>query len=88
MIALVSIQLTCTDRPTNLTSPDFKRGNIINIAFAGTAVILWFVQKFYYKHLNSRNARKWTALNEDEKRTVEGDQEKDGNRSVTFRYTT
>ncbi|KIM82053.1 hypothetical protein PILCRDRAFT_71383 [Piloderma croceum F 1598] len=68
-------------------SPYFKRGNIINIVFTGTAVILWFVQKFYYRYRNSRNSRRWSALNENERREVEEYQEKQGNRSIAFVFT-
>ena len=48
-------------------SLDFLRGNTINIIFAGTATVLWFVQKAYYKYLNARNERKWAQLSDQEK---------------------
>lgn len=67
---------------------DFKTGNTINIVFAGTAVCLWFTQKFYYKYLNARHKRQWGALNEGERRQVDEDRDKEGNKSVSFTFTT
>ncbi|TDL27077.1 MFS general substrate transporter [Rickenella mellea] len=69
-------------------SPDFHRGMIVNIAFAATATILWIVQKTYYRRRNAQNAARWAAMNEEERRNAELNQEKDGNRSVLFRFTT
>ncbi|KAJ4463468.1 MFS general substrate transporter [Lentinula lateritia] len=69
-------------------APDYHTGNTINIVFAGTAVCLWFVQKGYYKYRNARNARVWVQLGEDVQKREEMLQEKEGNRSVLFRFTT
>ncbi|KAJ7094329.1 MFS general substrate transporter [Mycena epipterygia] len=69
-------------------APFFKRGNSINIAFAGFTTILWIVQKYYYRHLNRTNERKYAALSEQEKREEDSQAEKKGNRSLTFRFTT
>lgn len=67
---------------------DFLHGNIINIVFAGTATILWFVQKFYYKYRNAKNARQWAVMTEQQRHEEENLAEEKGNRSVTFRFTT
>ncbi|KAJ7784258.1 MFS general substrate transporter [Mycena metata] len=69
-------------------APYFKRGNSINIAFAGFTTILWVVQKYYYRHLNKQNAIKYAALTEQEKFEEDSQAEKKGNRSLTFRFTT
>ncbi|KAH8114967.1 major facilitator superfamily domain-containing protein [Phellopilus nigrolimitatus] len=69
-------------------SPDFKRGNTINIVFSGVALVLWAVLKFYYKYLNVRNAKRLSALSEDELKQEELEAEKKGNRSATFVFTT
>ncbi|KIP07206.1 hypothetical protein PHLGIDRAFT_13341 [Phlebiopsis gigantea 11061_1 CR5-6] len=69
-------------------SPNFKRGNIVNIAFAGTATILWLLQKTYYKRRNAQNARAWAAMSDAEREREEQEAEKKGNRSVTFKFTT
>ncbi|KAL5478949.1 hypothetical protein ACEPAI_2236 [Sanghuangporus weigelae] len=69
-------------------APDFKRGNTINIVFSGVAVLLFVFTKWYYAHLNARNARLWAAMSEEERRREELEAEKKGNRSVTFRFTT
>jgi len=69
-------------------APYFKRGNSINIAFAGFTTILWVVQKYYYRRLNASNARKYAALTEQEKREEDSQADKKGNRSLTFKYTT
>ncbi|KAJ7668129.1 MFS general substrate transporter [Mycena rosella] len=69
-------------------APYFKRGNSINIAFAGFTTILWVVQKYYYRHLNRRNEREYAALNEQEKLEEDSQAAKKGNRSLTFKYTT
>ena len=66
---------------------DFKRGNIINIIFAGTATVLWLVQKVYYKYQNAKNARRWAVLTDGEKEVEETQAEEKGNRSVTFHFT-
>ncbi|KAJ7075362.1 MFS general substrate transporter [Mycena crocata] len=69
-------------------APYFKRGNSINIAFAGFATILWVVQKYYYRSLNRGKERKYAALSEEEKREEDDQAEAKGNRSLRFRYTT
>ncbi|KAJ3861460.1 MFS general substrate transporter [Lentinula novae-zelandiae] len=69
-------------------APDYHTGNTINIVFAGTAVCLWFVQKGFYKYRNARNARVWAELGEDAQKREEMLQEKEGNRSMLFRFTT
>ncbi|KAI5121462.1 hypothetical protein M0805_003919 [Coniferiporia weirii] len=69
-------------------SPYFKRGNIVNIVFAGTAVLLWIAQKSYYKYRNARNAKRLAELSDAERELEELDAERKGNRSVTFRFTT
>ncbi|KAF8164670.1 major facilitator superfamily domain-containing protein [Pholiota molesta] len=46
-------------------APDFKRGNLINIGFAGVAFVLWLAQKTAYRMRNARNAarlRGWARL--------------------------
>ncbi|KAJ7265347.1 MFS general substrate transporter [Mycena haematopus] len=69
-------------------APFFKRGNSINIAFAGFTTIMWVVQKYYYRHLNRKREREYAALNESEKLEEDRQAEKKGNRSLTFRFTT
>ncbi|KAJ7821225.1 MFS general substrate transporter [Mycena olivaceomarginata] len=69
-------------------APYFKRGNSINIAFAGFTTILWVVQKYYYRHLNKKKEREYAALNEQERLEEDSKTEEKGNRSLTFRYTT
>jgi len=69
-------------------APYFKRGNSINIAFAGFTTIMWVVQKYYYRHLNRKNERAYAALSEQEKSEEDSQAEKKGNRSLRFRYTT
>lgn len=69
-------------------TPDFKRGNIVNIVFAGAAAVLWVVQKMYYRNRNAKNARLWAAMSDAEREREEQEAEKKGNRSVTFRFTT
>ncbi|KAF7974489.1 hypothetical protein HWV62_12042 [Athelia sp. TMB] len=69
-------------------SPYFKTGNTINIVFAGVAVCLWLLQKSYYKYLNARHKSQWEALTDREKRQVEEDRDKQGNKSVSFTFTT
>ena len=67
---------------------DFKRGNIVNIAFAGAATVLWLLQKLYYRRRNAQNARAWAAMADGEREREEQEAEGRGNRSVTFRFTT
>ncbi|KAJ6464588.1 major facilitator superfamily domain-containing protein [Mycena sanguinolenta] len=69
-------------------APYFKRGNSINIAFAGFTTIMWVVQKYYYRHLNKKREREYAALNESEKLEVDRQAQMEGNRSLTFRFTT
>ncbi|KAJ7919581.1 MFS general substrate transporter [Mycena leptocephala] len=69
-------------------APYFKRGNSINIAFAGFATIMWVVQKYYYRHLNEKHERAYAASSEQERLEEDSQAEKKGNRSLTFRYTT
>ena len=83
---LHSIILHSFQYPTNLA--DFKRGNTINIIFSGIGVLLFVFTKWYYMYLNTRNARLWEAMGEEDKRREELEAEVKGNRSVTFRFTT
>jgi len=69
-------------------APFFKRGNSINIAFAGFTTIMWIVQKYYYRHLNKVHERKYAELTEEEKKIEDSLVEKKGNRSLRYRYTT
>ncbi|PBK88162.1 MFS general substrate transporter [Armillaria gallica] len=69
-------------------APDYKRGNTINICFAGVAVILWFVQKYYYRYRNTLNVRLYAELTEQEKAEETDKAEERGNRGLTFRFTT
>ncbi|KAL5478948.1 hypothetical protein ACEPAI_2235 [Sanghuangporus weigelae] len=69
-------------------SPDFRRGNTINIIFAGAATVLWAVMKFYYKYRNARNSRQLAKMSESQREQEELEAESKGNRSVTFRFTT
>ena len=67
---------------------DFKRGNLINIMFAGTAVFLWIGQKYMYRYRNGVRARKLGGMTEAERREEEDKKEGMGNKSVTFKFTT
>ncbi|KAI5119273.1 hypothetical protein M0805_008054 [Coniferiporia weirii] len=69
-------------------SPNFRRGNTINIVFAGTATVLWIVQKLYYKYRNEKNARRFAALSDADREREDLEAEQKGNRSMTFRFTT
>ncbi|KAJ7724742.1 MFS general substrate transporter [Mycena maculata] len=69
-------------------APLFRRGNSINIAFAGFTMIYWIVQKYYYRHLNREHKRKYAELSEQEKLEEDSQAEKKGNKSLTFIYTT
>ncbi|SJL10903.1 related to nicotinamide mononucleotide permease [Armillaria ostoyae] len=69
-------------------APDYKRGNTINICFAGVALILWFVQKYYYRYRNARNATLYAELSEQEKAEENDRAEERGNRGLTYRFTT
>ncbi|KAK0493733.1 MFS general substrate transporter, partial [Armillaria luteobubalina] len=68
-------------------APDYKWGNIINICFAGVAVILWFAQKYYYHRRNAQNARLYAELSEQEKAEENNRAEERGNWALTFRFT-
>ncbi|KAG2005509.1 allantoate permease [Coprinopsis cinerea AmutBmut pab1-1] len=69
-------------------APDFKRGNLINIAFSAVAFALWFYQKGLYVYRNRRNAAILARMTEEEKREEERLREQKGNRSVLFKFTT
>ncbi|KAF8970652.1 major facilitator superfamily domain-containing protein [Flammula alnicola] len=69
-------------------APEFKRGNLINIAFAGTAFVLWFAQKHAYLFRNAQNDAKITQLSETEFAEEGQLREAKGNRSPLFRFTT
>ncbi|CAA7261998.1 unnamed protein product [Cyclocybe aegerita] len=69
-------------------APDFRRGNLINIGFAGTAFILWFVHKNIYGYRNARNAAKLATLTEDDLLHEEKAREAKGNTSPLFSFTT
>ncbi|KAE9403454.1 MFS general substrate transporter [Gymnopus androsaceus JB14] len=69
-------------------APDYHTGNTINIIFAGTAVCLWFIQKYYYTYCNYRNEERFSKLSEAEMRDEERDADGRGNRSLKFRFTT
>ena len=71
-----------------LPALDFRKGNIINICFAGTAVLLWLNQKRYYRARNARNAKRLAEMSdlEIERERLRADEL--GNRSVLFKFTT
>ncbi|TFK19643.1 MFS general substrate transporter [Coprinopsis marcescibilis] len=69
-------------------APEFKRGNLINIAFSAVAFFLWFYQKGMYAYRNRRNEALWARLSEQERRAEEEAKETKGNRSVLFRFST
>ncbi|KAF8990706.1 MFS general substrate transporter [Cyathus striatus] len=69
-------------------SPDFRRGNTINIIFAVVAFLLWFAQKLFYRFKNRQNKTRFSSLNEEEKVEELVNREKNGNRSVTYAFTT
>ncbi|EDR09467.1 uncharacterized protein LACBIDRAFT_248936 [Laccaria bicolor S238N-H82] len=69
-------------------APDFKRGNLTNIMFAGTAVVLWIVQKYMYRYRNAVRARKLEVMTEAERREEKDRKEEKGNDSVIFKFTT
>ncbi|KAF8154300.1 MFS general substrate transporter [Crassisporium funariophilum] len=69
-------------------APDFKRGNLINIGFALTAFVLWFVQKHFYSWRNINNAAEVARLTRTEVSAEEDVREVRGNRSLLFRFTT
>ncbi|PPQ72038.1 hypothetical protein CVT26_006728 [Gymnopilus dilepis] len=69
-------------------APEFRRGNLINIAFASTAFLLWFAQKNAYKYRNARNAAVLNKLSEEELVREEDVREVKGNGSPLFRFTT
>lgn len=67
---------------------EFKRGNLINIAFAATAFLLWFAQKNAYRYRNARNAATLSKLSEEELAIEEDVREVKGNEGPLFRFTT
>lgn len=67
---------------------DFKRGNLINIGFAGVAFVLWLAQKAAYRIRNARNAAKVARMSEVELAKEEVLREEKGNRSPLFHFTT
>ncbi|KAF5329494.1 hypothetical protein D9619_009089 [Psilocybe cf. subviscida] len=69
-------------------TPDFKRGNLINIAFASTTFALWFLQKYLYVSRNVRNAKKIAAMTEAQLSEEEGLREAKGNHSPLFQFST
>ncbi|KAJ7506683.1 MFS general substrate transporter [Mycena galericulata] len=69
-------------------APNFKRGNSINIAFAGFTTILWIVQKYRYRYLNKKRELEYAALTAEEKAVEDSQTEQKGNRSLRFRFTT
>ncbi|KAH9476933.1 putative transporter [Psilocybe cubensis] len=69
-------------------APYFKRGNLINIGFAGTAFLLWFIQKGLYQYRNARNAAKLRALSEADLAREEELRVSKGNTSPLFKFTT
>lgn len=69
-------------------SPDFRRGNTVNVVLSGVALLLWIAQKSYYKYKNTQREKKWAMLDENERRAEELQAEKLGNRSITYRYST
>ncbi|PBK68460.1 MFS general substrate transporter [Armillaria solidipes] len=46
------------------------QGNTINICFAGVAVILWFVQKYYYYYRNTQNLGGGIAHRDSERKPI------------------
>lgn len=87
MLLVSSPPFFLASRCSYCVTQDFKRGNIINIVFAGIATVLWLVQKAYYKYRNAKNARRWAALTDQEKEAEELQAEGKGNRSVTYHFT-
>ncbi|KAF8651059.1 hypothetical protein AX16_004922 [Volvariella volvacea WC 439] len=69
-------------------APDFKRGNMVNIILTAITLVLWLLQKLYYQYLNSRNARRYAALTDEEKEEEDSKREEKGNKSLLFRFTT
>lgn len=69
-------------------APEFRRGNLVNILFAGTAFILWFAQKNLYRWRNSRNTYRRSQLSETQLEQEEHLREKKGNESPLFTFTT
>ncbi|KAF9472635.1 MFS general substrate transporter [Pholiota conissans] len=69
-------------------APEFKRGNLVNIGFAGVAFALWLIQKAVYRIRNARNAAKVAQMTEVEVAREEELREVKGNRSPLFRFTT
>ncbi|KAF8513287.1 MFS general substrate transporter [Gautieria morchelliformis] len=68
-------------------APDFRTGNTINIVFAVTALILWFVQKYSYRFVNARRERLWHSLSDSEKKQELERAGELGNKALNFRFT-
>ncbi|KAF9045085.1 major facilitator superfamily domain-containing protein [Panaeolus papilionaceus] len=69
-------------------APEFRRGNLINIAFALAAFILWFGLKLSYQYRNARREASRRVLSEANLREEETLREAKGNSSPLFRFTT
>ncbi|PPQ99394.1 hypothetical protein CVT24_005377 [Panaeolus cyanescens] len=69
-------------------APEFRRGNLINIAFAATAFVLWFGLKLSYQYRNARREAARRLLSESDLREEETLREARGNSSPLFRFTT
>ncbi|KZP33113.1 hypothetical protein FIBSPDRAFT_924676 [Athelia psychrophila] len=55
-----------------ISNTDFKRGNILNIVFAGKRCF-WTCLKNYYRYLNAQHKCQWEALDGQENRQEEED---------------
>ncbi|PPQ80351.1 hypothetical protein CVT25_003634 [Psilocybe cyanescens] len=69
-------------------APHFKRGNLINIGFAGIAFLLWFLQKNIYQYRNVRNLAKIQSFSEEDIAREEDLRISKGNKSPLFEFTT
>ncbi|KJA24895.1 hypothetical protein HYPSUDRAFT_65203 [Hypholoma sublateritium FD-334 SS-4] len=69
-------------------APDFKRGNLINIGFAGVAFLLWLAQKRKYQLRNARNAALVASMDAHQLSDAVARQAALGNRSPLYRFTT
>ncbi|ORX34072.1 MFS general substrate transporter [Kockovaella imperatae] len=67
-------------------SPQYKRGNDINIAFCGAAIILWILIKLDYKRTNRKRVQRWQSLPPMEKQEVAQRAELEGSRSLLFKF--
>jgi len=61
---------------------------LINIMFAATAFVLWFIQKSGYQYWNSRNVATVSRLSETDLAIEENLRESKGNKSPLFTFTT